>query len=63
MTDIEVKFRLGQIKKQMHDVSVLHKTEMRKMEDEIRLIQDVCRHPGEWSDRCPLCGKAKEVKA
>jgi len=63
MTNLEIQFRLADIRRRMFDACVTHKTEMRKLEGEIRQIQASCKHCGEWADRCPSCGKQKEVKS
>ncbi len=61
MTDTEVRFRADEISRRMQEACVTHKVQMRKLEQEIRQVQAACRHPGEWWDRCPSCGKPKEV--
>lgn len=62
MTDAEIKSRLEGVVKRMSDACLTHKTEMRKLEYEIRRIQTSCKHGGEWAERCPSCGKTREVK-
>lgn len=53
---------IADLLKQMNEITVLHKVEMKRLSESIRTVQEMCPHTGEWWERCPWCGKAKEEK-
>lgn len=60
MINLEIKSRMEDVVRRMSAVCLTHKTEMRKLEHEIREIQSSCKHAIVQDDRCLICGKQGE---